>query len=85
MREWFSNYTQWTDNRPQGDPEADNVNWISILSVDQLTASSLWPRVKATVDVVRGRTTTFYPYDVSVNLVRSIDDTRYVCQGYRMI
>ncbi|CAH1238435.1 Hypp5771 [Branchiostoma lanceolatum] len=53
----------------------DNVQWITALNVESFVKSRVWNIVSRVADHVSNRTN-WYPYDVSMNVIRSADYTR---------
>ena len=59
-----------------GDEGSDNVQWIGKYNITRFTQSKYWRLAQKVVEYVSGGTTTWYPYDVACNVVRSCDHTR---------
>ncbi|XP_078656071.1 uncharacterized protein LOC144902473 [Branchiostoma floridae x Branchiostoma belcheri] len=53
----------------------DNVQWITMLSVDSFVKSRVWNIVSRIAEHVSNKTD-WWPYDVSMNVIRSADYTR---------
>ncbi|KAK2547960.1 hypothetical protein P5673_031982 [Acropora cervicornis] len=58
-----------------GDEEHDNVSWIAMLKVKDFVTSRLWRLVKQLAAYLSG-INEWYPYDVSMNIIRNSHFTR---------
>ncbi|XP_033125447.1 uncharacterized protein LOC117123576 [Anneissia japonica] len=57
------------------DFDSDNVVWIAAFSVDGFVRSRMWPIVQQVASFSSGKDT-WFPYDISCNVIRSADHTR---------
>ncbi|XP_022085586.1 uncharacterized protein LOC110976538 [Acanthaster planci] len=60
----------------QQDEDVDNAQWVKSFNVDKFVTSAVWKRMSDVTRHASGNRTTWHPYDVSLNIVRSADHTR---------
>ncbi|XP_002739886.1 uncharacterized protein LOC100373740 [Saccoglossus kowalevskii] len=55
--------------------DGDNVNWIKMFTVDSFLPSNVWDVVSQVAQHISNNRTEWYPYDVSLNVIRNADHT----------
>ncbi|XP_038073758.1 uncharacterized protein LOC119741890 [Patiria miniata] len=60
----------------QPEEDVDNAQWIKSFDPEKFATSAVWRRLSQVMRHVSGNRTSWYPYDVALNIVRSADHTR---------